>query len=51
MKLNDHWKIDYFDVGRAKDLEVASPDYLDYLWMTAKVPGGCALYVSGSTSD
>ncbi|WML29829.1 glycoside hydrolase family 2 protein [Neobacillus sp. OS1-32] len=39
MKLNDNWKIRQFDVGAARDLEVASPEYIDYFWMTTKVPG------------
>ncbi|PWT99406.1 MAG: beta-mannosidase [Bacteroidetes bacterium] len=39
MKLNDNWKIRQFDVGDARDLEVASPEYIDYFWMTASVPG------------
>ncbi|MFY4774770.1 beta-mannosidase [Metabacillus sp. RGM 3146] len=39
MKLNDNWKIRQFDVGGARDLEVASPEYIDYFWMTATVPG------------
>ncbi|MCM2535873.1 glycoside hydrolase family 2 protein [Neobacillus pocheonensis] len=39
MKLNENWKIKHFDVGAARDLEVASPEYIDYFWMTAAVPG------------
>ncbi|MFK9094331.1 glycoside hydrolase family 2 protein [Bacillus salipaludis] len=39
MKLNDNWKLRQFDVGAARDLEVASPDYIDYFWMTTAVPG------------
>jgi beta-mannosidase len=39
MKLNDNWKIQQFDVGAARDLEIASPEYIDYFWMTASVPG------------
>jgi beta-mannosidase len=39
MKLNDNWKIRQFDVGAARDLEVASPEYIDYFWMAASVPG------------
>lgn len=39
MKLNKNWKIKHFDVGAARDLEVASPEYIDYFWMTAAVPG------------
>ncbi|MGG3562674.1 glycoside hydrolase family 2 protein [Neobacillus rhizosphaerae] len=39
MKLNDNWKIKHFDIGAARDLEVASPEYIDYFWMTTAVPG------------
>jgi beta-mannosidase len=39
MKLNDNWKIRQFDFGAARDLEVASSEYIDYFWMTASVPG------------
>ncbi|MEO2076699.1 MAG: glycoside hydrolase family 2 protein [Bacillus sp. (in: firmicutes)] len=39
MKLNDNWKLKHFDVGAARDLEVASPEYIDYFWMTTAVPG------------
>jgi beta-mannosidase len=39
MKMNDNWKIKYFDVGTRRDLEVAAPEYIDYFWMTASVPG------------
>src|SRR5574342_816587 len=39
MKLNKNWKIKHFDVGAARDLEVAAPEYIDYFWMTASVPG------------
>jgi beta-mannosidase len=39
MKLNENWKIKHFDVGAARDLEVASSEYIDYFWMTASVPG------------
>jgi beta-mannosidase len=39
MKLNKNWKMKHFDVGAARDLEVASPEYIDYFWMTASVPG------------
>ncbi|MCM3090733.1 MULTISPECIES: beta-mannosidase [unclassified Cytobacillus] len=39
MKLNNNWKIQHFDVGAVRDLEVASPEYIDYFWMTASVPG------------
>ncbi|MFY0762358.1 glycoside hydrolase family 2 protein [Metabacillus dongyingensis] len=39
MKINNNWKIRNFDVGAARDLEVASPEFIDYFWMTASVPG------------
>ncbi|MDP4085320.1 MAG: glycoside hydrolase family 2 protein [Bacillota bacterium] len=39
MKLNDNWKLRQFDVGAFRDLEVASPEYVDYFWMTTSVPG------------
>jgi len=39
MKLNDKWKIKDFNIGEEKDLVVASPDYIDHFWMSAKVPG------------
>lgn len=39
MKLNNNWKLRQFDVGAARDLEVASPEYIDYFWMTTTVPG------------
>lgn len=39
MDLNGDWKLQGFDVGEVRDLEIASPDYVDHFWMTAKVPG------------
>ncbi|OBY81470.1 beta-mannosidase [Paenibacillus sp. KS1] len=39
MRLTDNWKLRDFNVGEARDLEVASPDYIDYFWMTTQVPG------------
>lgn len=39
MRISDNWKLRDFKVGEAKDLEVASPEYIDYFWMTTKVPG------------
>lgn len=39
MKLHDNWKIRDFNVGEMRDLEIASPDFIDYFWITAKVPG------------
>ncbi|MFC3881998.1 glycoside hydrolase family 2 protein [Bacillus songklensis] len=39
MELNANWKIRDFNVGEVRDLEVASPDFIDYFWITTKVPG------------
>jgi beta-mannosidase len=39
MKLNSDWKIQHYDVGAERDLEVASPEFIDYFWLPAKVPG------------
>ncbi|MGN7164824.1 beta-mannosidase [Paenibacillus cellulositrophicus] len=39
MIIKDHWKLRDFREGEAKDLEVASPLYDDYFWMSAEVPG------------
>lgn len=39
MKLNNNWKIRHLDVGSVRDLEVATPEYIDYFWMTVSVPG------------
>ncbi|WP_106768157.1 beta-mannosidase [Paenibacillus faecalis] len=39
MILNENWKLRDFNVDEARDLEVASPEYIDYFWMTTKVPG------------
>ena len=39
MLLNDNWKLRHFDVGATRELEVASPEYIDYYWMTTNVPG------------
>lgn len=39
MKLNKNWKMKHFDVGAMRDLEVASPEFVDYFWMTTTVPG------------
>jgi beta-mannosidase len=39
MRLNDNWKLQYFDMGSERNLEVASPEYIDYFWMMAHVPG------------
>lgn len=39
MNLHHNWKLNYFDIGAERDLEVASPDYIDYFWMSAHVPG------------
>ncbi|WEG13376.1 beta galactosidase jelly roll domain-containing protein [Pullulanibacillus sp. KACC 23026] len=39
MELNGNWKLQFFDVGAERDLEIASPEYIDYFWMRAQVPG------------
>lgn len=39
IKLTENWKLRDFHVGEARDLEVASPDFIDYFWMTTTVPG------------
>ncbi|RDE35652.1 glycoside hydrolase family 2 protein [Parageobacillus thermoglucosidasius] len=39
MLINKNWKIQCFDVGQAKDLEIADPNYMDHFWISAKVPG------------
>lgn len=39
IKLTENWKLRDFHVGEARDLEVASPDFIDYFWMTTIVPG------------
>ncbi|MBE9914548.1 glycoside hydrolase family 2 protein [Paenibacillus donghaensis] len=39
MIIKDHWKLRDFRIGEARDLEVASPLYDDYFWMSAEVPG------------
>lgn len=37
--LSNNWKLKDFHIGETPDLEVASPDYVDYFWITTKVPG------------
>lgn len=39
MLLNNNWKLQYFEIGQVRDLDIASPEYIDHFWMTAKVPG------------
>jgi len=39
MELNQHWRIQSFDVGQARPLEVASAGLDDRFWITARVPG------------
>ncbi|MFG6114870.1 glycoside hydrolase family 2 protein [Halobacillus sp. MO56] len=39
MLIQDKWKLNYFDIGEATDLDIASPDYIDHFWMQTRVPG------------
>ncbi|CAG7655876.1 glycoside hydrolase family 2 protein [Paenibacillus allorhizosphaerae] len=39
MELKSVWRIQHFDVGQARPLEVASPGLDDRFWITARVPG------------
>ena len=39
VKLTDNWKLQWFEPGERPPLEIASPDYTDYFWLDAKVPG------------
>lgn len=39
IKLTENWKLRDFNVGEVRDLEVASPEFIDYFWMTTTVPG------------
>ncbi|MHA7963833.1 beta-mannosidase [Paenibacillus sp. CAU 1782] len=39
MELNRLWRLQGFDVGQAKPLEMASPGLDDRFWITAAVPG------------
>lgn len=39
MELNQHWRIQSFDVGQMRPLEVAAAGLDDRFWITAKVPG------------
>jgi len=39
MELKQHWRIQSFDVGQARPLEVASAGLVDRFWITATVPG------------
>lgn len=39
MKLTGNWKLHGFEPGARAPLEIASPDFTDYFWLDAKVPG------------
>ena len=39
MELSGLWRLQQFEVGQARPLEVAAPGLDDRFWMTAKVPG------------
>ena len=39
MKIDRHWKIQHFDVGQVRDLDVAAPEYVDHFWLPVSVPG------------
>jgi beta-mannosidase len=39
MELNQLWRIQHFDVGQKRALELAAPGLDDRFWMTARVPG------------
>lgn len=39
MRIQEHWKLRDFGIGETNDLEVAAPQYDDYFWMAAEVPG------------
>lgn len=39
MEIASNWRIQHFDVGQARPLEVASAGLDDRFWITAKVPG------------
>lgn len=39
MKLNNDWKLQWFEPGEKMPLEVASPHFIDHFWMDAHVPG------------
>lgn len=39
MELNKQWRLQGFDVGQARPLEIAAPGLDDRFWMTAAVPG------------
>jgi beta-mannosidase len=39
MEVTGVWRIQHFDVGQKRPLEIASPNLDDRFWITAKVPG------------
>ena len=39
MKLTNNWKLQWFEPGERPPLELASPEFTDYFWMDAQVPG------------
>lgn len=39
MRIQEHWKLRDFVIGESNDLEMAAPQYDDYFWMVAEVPG------------
>ncbi|MCU6707359.1 beta galactosidase jelly roll domain-containing protein [Paenibacillus sp. J5C_2022] len=39
MRLHENWKIQSFDVGQMRDLEVAGPGFSHHFWIPAQVPG------------
>ena len=39
MELKSQWRLQGFDVGQVRPLEIADPDFDDRFWMTAAVPG------------
>jgi beta-mannosidase len=39
MELTGVWRIQHFDVGQKRPMEMASPNLDDRFWITAQVPG------------
>ncbi|WP_067933930.1 beta-mannosidase [Alicyclobacillus kakegawensis] len=39
MKINENWKMNWFDPGASNDVKVANPDYDDRGWLNVDVPG------------
>lgn len=39
MLIDQNWKIQWFEPGEVRDLDVADPEYPDHFWIPAKVPG------------